>query len=115
MAKIQSRAADLQKKPREEGHNYLILTPRKQRHISSNHLKEKMFHWFLEIWRKSNSPNPRKSVPGFPQGSYATQGLEPQLGNGTDLLKRIWIFTVKQQFHSTWLWGCNTASINAKY
>ena len=44
MAKIQSRAADLQKKPRKEEHNYLLLTPRKQRHISSNYLKEKMFH-----------------------------------------------------------------------
>lgn len=35
MAKIQSEAADIQKKTREEKHNYLTLTPRKQCHISS--------------------------------------------------------------------------------
>ena len=49
MAKMQSRAADLQKKTRKEEHNYVILTPRKQLHISSNYLKEKMSHSFPEI------------------------------------------------------------------
>lgn len=87
MARIQSKATDLQKKTRKEKPNYLISTLRKQYHISSQTMSEKMLHWFLEIWRKSNSPTPCKSVPGFPLGGYATQGLEPHLEYKIHLLK----------------------------
>lgn len=58
-----------------------------------------MLSWFLETRRKSNSPTPCKSVPGFPLGGYAMQDLEPHWENGTHLVKKITQnVTAKQQF-----------------
>lgn len=104
MARIQSKATDLQKKTRKEKPNYLISTLRKQYHISSQTMSEKMLHRFLEIWRKSNSPTPCKSVPGFPLGGYATQGLEPHLEYKIHLLKNE-VLQQNNNFILLDLWG----------
>lgn len=91
MARIQNKATELQKKLAKSSTTISFklqgYTTTKQHHFFSNYVKEKMLHWFLEIWRKSNSPTPCKSVPRFPLGGYTTQGIEPHLENGTHLFK----------------------------